>query len=247
MLIIPVIDLLDGQVVHAKRGERTSYQPLESRLCHESSPVTVVEAFLRISPFDLIYIADLNAIQSRGNNRALIQTIRHEFPHLGIWLDNGISSLGKSRLSIAKQDSIVIGSETHVSSMHLKDLKASTHDFILSLDFHLGDFLGEPDVLADRDCWPEKIILMNLDRVGTNQGYDQGLLEDLLTDINNRQIFVAGGIHREEQLFHLEKLGIKGVLVATALHSGDFDGKLVNKWYDYKKMPRIAGHHHSNG
>ena len=41
MNLIPVIDLMRGQVVRAHRGARGSYRPIESRLCASSDPITV--------------------------------------------------------------------------------------------------------------------------------------------------------------------------------------------------------------
>ena len=44
MLLIPVIDLLDGQVVRGVRGERARYRPIESALCRGSEPLAVSRA-----------------------------------------------------------------------------------------------------------------------------------------------------------------------------------------------------------
>ncbi len=39
MILIPVIDLMQGQVVRAVRGDRGSYRPIVSGLCAGSDPV----------------------------------------------------------------------------------------------------------------------------------------------------------------------------------------------------------------
>lgn len=72
MEIIPVIDLKNGVVVAAQKGKRDNYQPIQSLLCQSSTIESVVEGFLSINAFKIIYIADLDAITKSGNNQQLI-------------------------------------------------------------------------------------------------------------------------------------------------------------------------------
>ena len=65
MQAIPVIDLMGGQVVRARMGDRASYRPLESPLSPTSEPVDVVRGLLEVFPFPTLYVADLDAIQGR--------------------------------------------------------------------------------------------------------------------------------------------------------------------------------------
>ena len=80
MEIIPVIDLMHGQVVHARMGQRQHYQPIQSLLCSSSTPIDIVNALLELYPFERLYIADLNAIQGKGNHFQTIQALIDEFP-----------------------------------------------------------------------------------------------------------------------------------------------------------------------
>ena len=63
MEIIPVIDIRQNQVVHAIKGQRQNYRPLQTSLCNSHSPEDIVQAFIDTYPFKTIYIADLDAIQ----------------------------------------------------------------------------------------------------------------------------------------------------------------------------------------
>ena len=40
--IIPVIDILNSTAVHAKKGERTKYKPIQSTLFQSSNPVEII-------------------------------------------------------------------------------------------------------------------------------------------------------------------------------------------------------------
>ena len=88
MEIIPVIDLMHGQVVHARFGHRQHYQPIQSNLCHSSDPISIISALLELYPFERLYIADLDAIQGQSNHFQMIQAIKDTFPKLEIWLDS---------------------------------------------------------------------------------------------------------------------------------------------------------------
>ena len=56
MKIIPVIDYMQGQVVLAKSGQRSSYQPVKSLLCPSANLNDVVENILSLTDFNTIYI-----------------------------------------------------------------------------------------------------------------------------------------------------------------------------------------------
>ena len=62
MNIIPVIDIRDGIVVHARGGERANYQPLKSLLTQSVKLEQVIDDLLAWYPFKQLYIADLDAI-----------------------------------------------------------------------------------------------------------------------------------------------------------------------------------------
>ena len=89
MQAIPVIDLMGGQVVRARMGDRASYRPLDSPISPTSDPIDVLRGLLGIFPFPTLYIADLDAIQGGGNNSQTLRRIRADFPSLQIWVDNG--------------------------------------------------------------------------------------------------------------------------------------------------------------
>jgi phosphoribosylformimino-5-aminoimidazole carboxamide ribotide isomerase len=219
--IIPVIDLKDGQVVHAQRGERDSYRPVRSQLCRGSEPVDVVAGLLTVHAFAMLYIADLDAIQARGNSIASIRQIRQRFPALRLWVDNGLADPVACRDWLAQDlGDLVLGSEAQRDRaiLHaLSDDDARRH-LILSLDYKDDRFLGPPDLLSASSLWPDRIIVMTLSRVGSRGGPDLDLLRHWRNAAPAKKIFAAGGVRGGEDLLALADCGTSGVLVATALH-----------------------------
>ncbi|MGH6925033.1 MAG: HisA/HisF-related TIM barrel protein [Propylenella sp.] len=93
MEVVPVIDLKDSVVARARLGDRASYQPIETPLSRTSKPLDVVAGLLSVHPFRTLYVADLDAIEGRGNAGAILDDIAAAFPGLELWVDNGCSDL----------------------------------------------------------------------------------------------------------------------------------------------------------
>jgi phosphoribosylformimino-5-aminoimidazole carboxamide ribotide isomerase len=79
MEVVPVVDLKGGVVVRARSGERASYRPIETPLSATSEPLDVVAGLLAVHPFRKLYIADLDAIEGRGN-AAILDRIAKKYP-----------------------------------------------------------------------------------------------------------------------------------------------------------------------
>ena len=225
MQIIPVVDLMQGQVVHAKRGIRSQYQPIQSSLCDNSAPLTIIEALLKLYPFQTLYIADLDAILGTGNHSELIAHISETYPQLTIWLDCGIRQMNARALYHGTNIRPVIGSE---NIANLQDYRAISYgcesQHVLSLDYSATSAMGIPELHDKARFWPDDTICMTLNAVGNTQGVDLGRLSNLIMLNRARKtpskLYAAGGVSNMADMEALTKMGITGVLVATALHAG---------------------------
>src|ERR1700722_19996084 len=133
---------MGGEVVRARMGDRASYQPLDSPLSPTSDAVAVVRGLLQVYPFPTLYVADLNAIQSNGDNFPALRRIRAEFPALQMWVDNGAADSAALEALICADLAIpVIGSESQRDSRLLAQHRGSRR-IVLSLDFRDDAFQG---------------------------------------------------------------------------------------------------------
>ena len=229
--VIPVIDLKQGplkecHVVHAKHGQRASYQPIKSILSDSSDVFSVVEGLLKLYPFRTIYIADIDAISNTGAHFEQIDLLSSMYPQITWWVDNGVRNVN-ARILYAPQANIraVFGSE----NIHtLQDYRAVSYAYesrhILSLD-KLDDIeLGAADLYTTGLYWPDNAICMTLNNVGNTTGPDfarlQALMQLNLERKKPANIFAAGGVRNIDDLLQLKQLGITGALVASALHNG---------------------------
>jgi phosphoribosylformimino-5-aminoimidazole carboxamide ribotide isomerase len=215
---IPVIDLMAGEVVHARKGDRASYRPLESPLAPTSDPVAVVRGLRSVYPFPMLYVADLDAIQNSGDNFPALRRIRAEFPALQMWVDNGAAHPAAiDALVDADLGASVIGSESQHDSALIAQHRDSSR-IVLSLDFRGDAFQGPAEILAEPALWPRRVIVMTLARVGSSAGPDLKGFAAIRSIACGRDIYAAGGVRDAADLSALKAAGASGALIATALH-----------------------------
>ena len=232
MQVIPVIDLLNGEVVHAKKGLRQTYQPMQSALCSHSDPLTVVAAIMAMHPFKQLYIADLNAIQKLPNktrsNFASIAQISFAYPELELWLDAGFQQSADLLEWQTLNVRIILASENFHDMQDYLAL-SQQHEFILSLDFFSDGFHGPLALLKETQNWPKHVIIMSLPDVGSNLGFNKTRLEQITQSNKGIHFYAAGGVRDEQDLLSLKALGVHGALVASALHNQQISGASLTK------------------
>ncbi|MEJ2376167.1 MAG: HisA/HisF-related TIM barrel protein [Pseudolabrys sp.] len=220
MEVIPVIDLKGGTVVHARLGQRALYRPIETPLARGSAPLDVVAGLLSVHPFETLYVADLDAITGSGDNRAALQRVRRTFPQLTLWVDSGIADFPAAADWLQHDlGHLVLGSETQRDARLVRDLRENERT-VLSLDFRGDDFQGPPMLLAQSEAWPQRVIAMTLNRVGSHAGPDLMRLSALKAAAATRDVYAAGGVRDAADLRALAQNRIAGALIASSLHDG---------------------------
>ncbi|MEK4032717.1 HisA/HisF-related TIM barrel protein [Methylocystis sp. IM3] len=219
MEIVPVIDIRKGAAVRAVAGRRADYRPLATPLSPTSDPPDVARGLMALHPFGALYIADLDAIEGRGNNLAAIAEVAETIAPARVWLDGGFREARQSGATLPANVDVVLGSET-LARVEDAALQEDRSRFILSLDFTETGFLGDPRLLSDVSLWPERVVVMTLARVGVGKGPDLPRLRDIAMRAQGRRVYAAGGVRSLDDLRALEQAGVAGALVATALHDG---------------------------
>lgn len=227
MEIIPVLDLKDGAVVHARLGHRSEYRPIATPLSSTSDPVDVANGLLSIYPFETIYIADLDAIERNGDNVALLSRLKREFPQLTFWVDNGVADrAGAQSWLEADLGNLVLGSETQDDEALVRSLAADDR-VVLSLDYRGDAFAGPAALASDTRAWPGRVIVMTLARVGSAMGPDWNRLSAIKHCSAEKLVYAAGGVRDADDLTALARMGIAGALVASCLHNGILAGAQI--------------------
>ena len=227
--LIFVMDLLDGVVVHAKRGEREKYVPIHrfSSIVTSSDPARVLET---IKPKE-VYIADLNRLMSTGNNRPILKDLRTRNMDLRIMLDYGVKGMKELKEAIDAEmaDKFVLGTET-ISIELLEEASKSDiiTDICISLDLFNNEVLTSDTkmkidplrLIKELNKFPVRdVIVLELNRVGTKSGIDFEFLARAV-ELSEHDILCGGGVRNCEDVHKMAEIGVKGALVATAVHDG---------------------------
>jgi phosphoribosylformimino-5-aminoimidazole carboxamide ribotide isomerase len=221
--IIFVMDILNGRVVHAVKGERSKYKPIKgSMICDSSDPFEIISS---VKPHE-IYIADLDHIQDIGDNFEIIKKISAKTKTM---VDIGVKNMDDVIKCAEIADTVIIGTET-ASFEVIETAAIQFPDRIdVSIDMKNGFVLTKdktmevrPEDLVRRmnGIGIKDIIILDLGKVGTSAGIDEIFLKKI-TDLSTHNILVGGGIKDVKDIETLEKSGISGALAATAIHNGN--------------------------
>ena len=228
MTLIPVIDLLRGQVVRGVCGDRQAYRPITSALCASSDPMTVARILCEHCDARQLYIADLDALMGGLAQRDVLRSVLLALPHIELWLDAGFNDAPDARALMAELRPLearivpVFGSESLVSREALQACFESSEPAgaraVLSLDRRNGQRLDNAGCWDAVASWPQRVIVMTMERVGSGSGPDLETMRELRRKAPAASLIGAGGVRSEDDLACAAEAGADAWLVASALH-----------------------------
>lgn len=237
MRIIPVVDVMGGQVVRAVGGRRDEYRPISSTWIHSSDPIGVACRLLDIAASDELYVADLDAIRfGSGLSSTVMELLRAV--KCQIWLDMGVPrSDDLANLPVRNQIRVVVATESAEGPARLHEVRTQCRPehWAVSIDLmngrlmgnwqawdieHPGDVAGMAIQAAAHGAGT--IIVLDLAAVGTRSGPTTlGHVRAIRAALPRVSILTGGGIRRWDDVVRLEDAGADGVLIASALHDGE--------------------------
>lgn len=229
MRILPVLDIQRGSVVRGVGGRRREYKPISSRLTSSTLPADVAAAFLDHFGLSECYLADLDAIAGADPALELYASIQARGVRL--WVDAGVRCTSDvDRLVEAGVEVAVAGLETVSGPNALAEMVCRHGDrVVFSLDLRAGEALQTTTWPADASAAASlaiatgvsHLIVLDLARVGTGSGSGtEALCDRLAQDFPHVEILAGGGIRGIDDLNRLQRCGVRGALIASALHDG---------------------------
>jgi phosphoribosylformimino-5-aminoimidazole carboxamide ribotide isomerase len=228
--IIPVVDVLNKKVVHAVKGQRHNYQPLESILFKSTEPLEVAKGFMALG-FSELYVADLDAIFDCSTDFGFFKHIVEE-TGLSLMVDAGVTSIERAqKLFESKVSKLIIGTETLQSKNFVAQAAKifGSSRVVVSLDlkgdkilvkFGFDGCLSPICLLQDfKQMGISQVIVLDLSRVGSGEGVNTDFLKKVIAEVGVN-LYVGGGVRDINDLIELRNLGVSGALIATALHTG---------------------------
>jgi phosphoribosylformimino-5-aminoimidazole carboxamide ribotide isomerase len=227
MRIVPVLDLKGGVVVHARRGQRADYAPLQSPLVEGCEPLAVARALCKVCRTRSLYVADLDALAGGPVNDAILTALASVAEP---WVDAGATTPERAaalqRAGVARN---ILGTES-IGSRAPTEVQLATPPLVLSVDLREGRLISPDPEIAGRApvaAAPlaralnvREVLVIDLARVGSGSGPPLDAVAELAGALPGVDIYAGGGVRDDGDLRALESAGAAGALVATALHEG---------------------------
>ncbi len=238
--VIPVLDLMIGQIVLAKAGNRDEYRPVETPLTFSSQPIEVAKAMFNQTSCDWLYLADIDSFAGASPNWGVYnELLNHGF---GLWIDANWMIDDRfeqihEKIESPERLEVILSSET-LSSLDqfstFGQLIEKGIQPIFSLDRKSGQTITQPGELSElapielvHEAYKQgvrSLIVLDLDSVGTMKGVqskDDGvvpLIREIKSELSDMKITSGGGIREVNDLKSLIDAGCQHALVASAIH-----------------------------
>lgn len=225
MLIIPAIDIKNGQVVRLHQGDYNQAS------IYESDPVFYVEKYLDAG-FNRIHIVDLDGSKdSKPGLTGLVRTLKREYDFT-LQLGGGIRTSEDIKIMIdSGVDKIIIGS----MAFYAKEIFQSSVEFYGSDRFILAaDVLNEVvriqgwtvdtevtifnHIRYGVDLGIKEFLITDISKDGTLTGPSFELYEKIKNEYPDIDIIVSGGISSKDDLDKLKKADYFGTVIGKALY-----------------------------
>jgi phosphoribosylformimino-5-aminoimidazole carboxamide ribotide isomerase len=223
-VLIPSIDLMNGQVVQLQQGERLAL-----------SSGDLDGWIARFSSFPLVQLIDLDAAMGKGDNRALVAKVCAALP---CQVGGGVRTPERATELIGLGAKRVIAGSSLFDDAGVRTERAAA----------LADAIGSDRLVAAVDSrggqvvihgWKTAVPISPIDAIRALESYVSAFLythvdtEGLLTGLNldivrsvaaatNRRLIAAGGIRSMDEVAALDALGIDAV-VGMAIYTGLID------------------------
>ena len=242
--VIPVLDIMIGQVVWAKGGQRHEYRPVNSKLIQDSNPVYVAHAVFNQTGCDWLYVADIDSFAGANPNWGAYRSLMNAGFKLLIdadWISN--DRIDEALSTFANSDNtdnvkLIISTETIESLQQfnvLKKVSGAGIDVCFSIDMQGEHVIAKSPKVAAlsplqlvHQAYQQNVrnfILLNLENVGTNSGIEAGtptfdrraLISEIANELPDVHLISGGGVRDQADCQSFLSAGCQQVLVASAI------------------------------
>lgn len=235
--VIPVLDLMIGQVVWAQGGNRGAYAPVHSQLTNSSQPVDVARSVFNQTGCDCLYLANIDSFAGATP----ISDVYNELAEAGfsLWID--ADWMGSLHCDERTDQILALSQDPNIRLIFSSETMSSKDEFsiisgliqsgtqpIFSLDMRNGKVISKSDSLSAvsplemismaRQAGVKDMILLDLESVGTYGGVST---ESIIREANETHpdvcLISGGGVRDQTDAQRLLTAGCQHVLVASAI------------------------------
>lgn len=224
MIILPAIDILDGQVVQLVGGVPGTEQ------IKLPDPLAAAKQWEKEGA-EMLHIIDLDAALVRGNNVQLIRKIiqRSDIP---VQVGGGIRSREVANYYLDSGAArVIVGTKAIKDPQWLESLaRAYPAQIVLALDVKHGHVQvkgwqeASPVSLSDmfdriRSTPLAGVLYTNVDVEGQGKGIDESAVRSFVAACPH-MVIASGGITGQDDIDKLDSMGVPEAVVGLALYTG---------------------------
>lgn len=227
MIIIPAIDLLDGQAVRLEKGDYSK------KSVYNSNPVEEAQKF-KAAGFSHIHVVDLNGAKTGSfENLPIIRTIIDDLGmsvqtgggvrsrnDIDLLLDAGLSGVICSSMAVKKPDEWLQAVRDHPKQMilglDLKDGKMAYGGWLETSDEPIESFIRP---MAEAGL--QTVLSTDIARDGMLSGPNIEMYADLQNRFPQLNWIASGGVSNLDDLVELGNHQLFGVVVGKAYYEGN--------------------------
>ncbi|WED44542.1 1-(5-phosphoribosyl)-5-[(5-phosphoribosylamino)methylideneamino]imidazole-4-carboxamide isomerase [Legionella cardiaca] len=233
MLIIPAIDLKQGQCVRLRQGQ------FDKVSIYKNSPA-ILARYYADKGAQRLHVVDLDGAQTGEIQQlSLIKTLKAS--GLTLQLGGGIRSLASARAALeAGASKLVIGSiavtNPDLTSQIISEIQAK--NIVLALDVHIENNIPKPAIhgwqtTTKNNLWEavsyyqllgiREILCTDIACDGMMSGPNFNLYTQAVERFPQIAWQASGGIRHEKDLQKLASLGLSAAILGRMLYETDFD------------------------
>ena len=234
MIILPAIDIKDGNCVRLFKGDYSTVQKVAE------DPYKVAEAFARAGA-EWIHMVDLDGAKDGKlrNSELIIDIARHtdlkvevgggirNMERIEYYLENGVDRVILGSAAVKDQrfvidavnnydDSIVVGIDA-------KDGMVCAEGWTDKSELHYISLAKQMESIGVKT-----IIFTDIDTDGTLGGPNLKQLDDLVHNVSC-DIIASGGVSNLKDIINLNSLNVYGAITGKAIYTGNLDLSMAIK------------------
>lgn len=233
MLIIPAIDLQQGQCVRLRKGQ------FDQVSVYDYSPTTLAQGYA-LQGAKRLHIVDLDGAKSGKIQQLALIKAMHE-PELCIQVGGGIRSLISAKECLDQGiNKLVLGSIAITNPELTTEIiqLAQASNIVLALDVHLEQGIPKPAIngwqtQTETNLWEiasyyqelgvTDILCTDINSDGMMNGPNFSLYQEAIVKFPSLHWQASGGIRDIDDLEKLASLGLAAAILGRMLYETDFD------------------------
>lgn len=225
--IYPAIDIIDGQCVRLTKGD------FGTSIIYNDSPVDMALTF-EDAGSTYLHVVDLDAAKNASlHNRNIIASIIKK-TNLKVQVGGGIRKEEdlKTLLDMGC-DRVIIGSMAVVNPNLVHEWLKSygNHKIVIGADVYEGKIathgwqnISHLDIMAFISLYLNNgattFLCTDITKDGMMSGSSSVLYENILKVLPNTKLIASGGVQNEEEVDHLQSMGMEGIVIGKAIYEG---------------------------